>query len=115
MTGSIIELVLLLTALGMNVYVAVDARATPVEVFQAVGRNRTAWMTLSLVGAFLSIFGIAIAGYYLLRVRPQLRPEIQVRGLGDAVSGRTKIIRYLLPGLALATAIALSAASAGRA
>ena len=114
MTGAIIELVLLLTALGMNVYIAVDARATPVEVFQAVGRSRTVWMTLSLVGAFLSIFGIAIAGYYLVRVRPQLRPEIEARGFGDRVSGRTKLMRYLLPAVALAAAIALSVATEGR-
>jgi hypothetical protein len=114
MAGDIIELVLLLGALGMNVYVAVDARATPVEVFEAVGRSRTAWMTLSLVGAFMFIFGIATAGYYVLLVRPQLRREIAAGGLEDRVSGRTKVVQYLLPALAIATAAALSSTIAGR-
>jgi predicted permease len=104
---------LLVTALGMNIYTAIDARATPAEVFESAGQNRTLWMTLSLIGAFLSVVGIAIAGYYLLRVRPLLRPEIQARGLGDEVSGRTKVVRYLLPGLVLAAAIALSASGSG--
>ena len=110
---NIIELVFLLAALGLNIYVAIDARATPVEVFKAAGQNRTLWMTLSLVGAFLSVVGVGIAVYYLLKVRPMLRPEIETRGLVDEVSGRTKLVRYLLPGVALAAAIALSVAGDG--
>jgi hypothetical protein len=110
---AVVELVVLLGALGLNIYVAVDARATPDPVFRAVGRSRTLWMTLSLVGAFLAIFWIWTAQFYLLKVRPDLRRELEVQGLMDEVSARTKLVRYVLPGLALATAIAIGVHNAG--
>ena len=114
MTGSAVQLAFLLAALGLNIYVALDARATPVEVFRAVDRSRTLWMTLSLVGAFLSAIGVAIAVYYLLRVRPLLRPEIAAQGLGDRVSARTKLVQYGLPAMALAVAVVIGMASEAR-
>ncbi|MCW2608452.1 MAG: hypothetical protein JWO60_3145 [Frankiales bacterium] len=113
MALTVAQLVVALAALVLNVYVAIDARATPRQVFDATGHSRTLWMTLSLVGAFLLLVGVALAGWYLLRVRPDLRRELAVQGLEHEVSPRTKAVRYLLPGLALAVAVALGARAVG--
>ena len=98
---------------ALNVYGAVDARATPKEVFDAVGQSRTLWMTLTLVGPFLLVIGVGIGCYYVLRVRPDLRRELVARGLMDEVSPRTTLVWYVLPALALAAAVALNANSEG--
>jgi TRAP-type C4-dicarboxylate transport system permease small subunit len=102
-----IELIVLLSALGLNIYVAVDARATPESAFRAIGKSRTLWMTLSLFGAFLALFGIGTALYYILKLRPQLRRELEGQGLTHEVSARVKLVRFVIPALALAVAVVI--------
>jgi hypothetical protein len=98
----------LLVSLGMNIYTAIDARATPDEIFTATHRSRRKWMTLSLFGAFLLLVGVVIAGYYLLRVRPDLRREIRRQGVDLQVSARVKFTSILVPALCLAVAAVLA-------
>ncbi len=102
----------LLVSLGMNIYTAIDARATPPEIFAATRRSRRKWMTLCLVAAFLSLAGVIIAFYYLLKVRPALRRELHRQGLDHQVSARAKWTSIVLPALCLAIAAAIAANSA---
>jgi hypothetical protein len=101
----------LLVSLALNIYVALDVRATPASVFQAAGRHRPRWMLMSHAGAFLLVFGIATACYYLLRVRPQLRREARSQGVLAQMTARVTVLRYLLPALALALAVVIAARS----
>lgn len=104
---------IVLIALGLNIYTAIDVRATPAAIFEAVGRRRGWWSALCFAGAFLALIGIGIAVYYLARVRPQLRQELQRRGETRLVSTGVKVTHYLLPALCLAAAVVISAHSAG--
>ena len=102
-----------LTALALNIYTALDARATSPEIFTAIGRSKGRWQLLCLVGAFTALFGIGIAIQYLWHVRPKLRRELAQRGLMHEVSPTVKVTRYLLPALCIAVAAAIAANSAG--
>ena len=112
MSPEAVQAIVVLLALGMNIYTAMDARATPEDVFEAVGRSRRKWMTLSLVGAFLSLAGVVIAGYYIVKVRPALRAELKKRDQLILVSAWHKFVRYLLPALSLAVAAVIAQHSA---
>ena len=96
-----------LIALVLNIYAMLDVRATPVEAFTAIGRSKTKWHLLCLLGAFTALMGIGIAVFYITRVRPRLRAELKRRGLMHEVSLAVKVTHYLLPALCLAVAVVL--------
>jgi Protein of unknown function (DUF2516) len=75
-SGSLFEVMLgLLVAavpLGLSLWALLDAAHRPEWAFAFVNRSRTAWVAACAVGILFCGFGIVVALWYLLRVRPQV-------------------------------------------
>ena len=56
--------------LAMSVWALLDAARRPQWAWALAERNQVAWMTAILAGVLLVCLGIAVSGWYLLKVRP---------------------------------------------
>ena len=67
------EILILLLIFGVPVWALIDIATRPEESFAAVGRNKTNWVVLMIVGIIL-IFPLAFVAalVYLIAVRPKL-------------------------------------------
>ncbi len=65
-------LILGLAALGITIWGVVDALQRPDAAWQAAGQNKTTWVVLMIVLAFLCGLGWVVALVYLLSIRPKL-------------------------------------------
>ncbi len=65
-------LILGIAALGITIWGVVDALQRPDAVWAAAGQNRTTWVVLMIVLAFLCGLGWVVALIYLLSIRPKL-------------------------------------------
>jgi len=78
-TIQVFSLLVVSTALGT--WAVIDAIRTPEADFRAAGRSRTIWIAVLVVLGVLSVTVmfvlfvavLAVACYYLVRVRPQVR------------------------------------------
>ncbi|MEZ5373646.1 MAG: hypothetical protein R2704_13135 [Microthrixaceae bacterium] len=58
--------------LALSVIALLDAARRPAWAWSLAERPQAMWMAMILVGTFLSILGVGISLYYLLRVRPAI-------------------------------------------
>ncbi|MCP4436173.1 MAG: hypothetical protein GY812_11870 [Actinomycetia bacterium] len=56
--------------LALSVWALLDAARRPQWAWALAERNQLAWMTMILLGILFVCAGLAISGWYLLRVRP---------------------------------------------
>ncbi len=61
-----------LVALGFTIWGVVDALQRPDAVWAAAGQNKTTWVVLMIVLAFLCGLGWVVALIYFLSIRPKL-------------------------------------------
>ena len=59
--------------LGLSLWALLDAAGRPAWAFAYLGRSRTLWIVVTMLGTFTIVGGMAIAIWYLVRVRPQVR------------------------------------------
>ena len=65
-------IILGLAALGLTIWGVVDALQRPDAAWAAAGQNKTTWVVLMIVLAFLCGLGWVVALIYLLSIRPKL-------------------------------------------
>jgi hypothetical protein len=65
-------LIFLSLPLAISAWAFLDAARRPNWVWAFAERRRVVWMTLIFGGLISVILGLAISGYYLLRIRRQL-------------------------------------------
>jgi hypothetical protein len=68
----VLSLVLSAIPLGLSVWALLDAAHRPEWAFSFVNRSRTAWVAATAIGVLFCLPGVAVALWYLLRVRPQV-------------------------------------------
>jgi hypothetical protein len=56
--------------LAISVWALLDAARRPQWAWALAERNQVAWMTAILAGVLFVCAGVAVSGWYLLRVRP---------------------------------------------
>ena len=56
--------------IAMSLWALLDAARRPAWAWSLAGRSQLVWIGLSAFGLFLVIPGMAIATWYLMRVRP---------------------------------------------
>ena len=65
-------LILVSIPLAISVWALIDAVARPRWVWALAERNQVAWLAAILIGTLTVLLGLAISGWYLMRIRPQL-------------------------------------------
>jgi hypothetical protein len=63
-------LLLVSIPLGISVIALLDAARRPQWAWSLAERNQLMWLAMILVGILSVLLGLAISGWYLLRVRP---------------------------------------------
>lgn len=58
--------------LAITVWALLDAARRPQWAWALAERSQVAWMTMILMGVLLVCGGLAISGWYLWKVRPQI-------------------------------------------
>jgi hypothetical protein len=71
--GTLVVLALLAAPLALSVAALLDAARRPEWVWALAGRARLLWMVAVLFGIVVLPVGVAVSGWYLLRIRPELR------------------------------------------
>lgn len=66
-------LLLLSIPLGVSLWALLDAANRKAWVWALLGRRQVVWMVMIILGIFTLVAGLLISGFYLLRVRPELR------------------------------------------
>ena len=56
--------------LALTVYALLDAARRPQWAWALADRNQALWLALIMMGVFSVLGGVAVCGWYLLRVRP---------------------------------------------
>jgi hypothetical protein len=59
--------------LGLSLWALLDCARRPAWAWALAGRRQVVWMTMILFGFLTVVIGVAISGWYLWRVRPQIR------------------------------------------
>jgi len=85
------SLVVLLAALplALTAWALLDAAHRPEWAWALAGRRRVVWMAAILLGAMALVVGVAVSGFYLVRVRPEVAAaeEGRVPGSPKSASG----------------------------
>jgi len=77
----VLELVLGMALLAIPVGAILDIARTSETQWEAIGRNRLAWMAPIGLGTMLLVVpGVALAGIYFAAIRPQLRKALDPDG-----------------------------------
>ena len=63
---------LLSIPLGLTGWALLDAARRPAWAWSMAERSQAGWITGILMGALMVPVGLAISGYYLVRIRPQV-------------------------------------------
>ncbi|MCZ7530829.1 MAG: DUF2516 family protein [Acidimicrobiia bacterium] len=71
-TEMLIVLLIVSVGLGIPIWAIVHAAATPDSTWNAFGSSRAMWITLIVVGLFLSPVGFILSIVYLAAIRPKL-------------------------------------------
>lgn len=58
--------------LALSVWALLDAAHRPEWAFAFANRSRTTWVVATGFGIIFCGVGVVVAGYYLLKVRPQI-------------------------------------------
>ena len=58
--------------LAISLWALLDAARRPRWAWALAGRRQVVWMAVILFGVLTVVGGLAISGWYLLRVRPQI-------------------------------------------
>jgi hypothetical protein len=58
--------------IGVTLWALVDATRRPSWAWALSGRRQAVWVALIVAGVFTVIGGLAISGWYLVGVRPQI-------------------------------------------
>ena len=76
-TGAVVDVIVTLgvvlvaaAPLALSVCALLDAARRPAWAWSLAERPQAMWMAMILVGTFLSIAGVGLSLYYVLRVRP---------------------------------------------
>jgi hypothetical protein len=64
---------LLCVPLGLSLWALLDCARRPAWAWALAGRRQVVWMAMILFGFLTVILGVAVSGWYLLRVRPEIR------------------------------------------
>lgn len=56
--------------LAVSMWAFLDAARRPEWAFALANRNRTAWVTATLVGTLFCLVGVVVSVWYLVKVRP---------------------------------------------
>lgn len=73
----VLELVLGMALLAIPVGAILDIARTSDAQWEAIGRNRLAWMAPIMMGTMLLLVpGVAIAAIYFASIRPKLRAAL---------------------------------------
>lgn len=72
-------LLLLGIPLMVSVLALLDAARRPQWAWSLAERNQLMWLAMILVGILSVLLGLAISGWYLLRVRPEIAAAEQGR------------------------------------
>jgi len=59
--------------IGLSVWALLDIVSRPAWAFAFLGRSRTVWVVVTVLGTSTIIGGMVFALWYLVRVRPELR------------------------------------------
>jgi hypothetical protein len=68
----LVELFVLLLAVGLPLAGAIDAAQKPDSAFRVAGQSRTLWIVLQVVGIFFCGVGPIAAGIYFFVIRPKV-------------------------------------------
>lgn len=68
----VVSLVIALFALpiGLTMFALLDAARRPQWAWALADRHQAMWMAMILLGVFSVLGGLAVCGWYLMRVRP---------------------------------------------
>jgi hypothetical protein len=72
LAGAVGLAVLAALPLGISVWALLDVARRPQWAWALAGRHQVVWLALVLVGIVTVVGGLAISGWYLLRVRPEI-------------------------------------------
>jgi hypothetical protein len=64
---------LLCVPLALSLWALLDCARRPAWAWALAGRRQVVWMAMILFGFLTVLVGIGISGWYLLRVRPEIR------------------------------------------
>lgn len=59
--------------ISLSVWALLDCARRPAWAWSLAGRSQLIWMGAILFGVFLLLLGLAVSGWYLLAVRPEIR------------------------------------------
>jgi hypothetical protein len=72
LAGAVGLAVLAALPLGISVWALLDVARRPQWAWALAGRRQVVWLVLVLVGIVTVVGGLAVSGWYLLRVRPDI-------------------------------------------
>jgi hypothetical protein len=72
LAGAVALAALAALPLGISVWALLDVARRPQWAWALAGRRQVVWMALVLVGILTVVGGLAVSGWYLLRVRPDI-------------------------------------------
>ena len=61
-----------LVPFGVSIWALLDVARRPAWAWALASRDRTTWVATVVFAAILPLIGIAVAVYYLARIRPQI-------------------------------------------
>jgi hypothetical protein len=70
--GAILTTGFFLIPLALTAWAFLDAARRPSWAWSLAGRSQVSWMAATFLGALTVIGGLAISGYYLAIVRPEI-------------------------------------------
>lgn len=70
--GTLLSIAVLAVPLGLSLWALLDAARRPQWAWALAGRRQVLWLIAVLCGTLSVVPGVLIAGYYLLRVRPDV-------------------------------------------
>jgi hypothetical protein len=82
LAGAVVVTAIVLVPIGVSMWALLDAARRPRWAWALADRNQVAWMGAILVGVLSVLGGLAVSGWYLLRVRPRVAAAEDGR-LGD--------------------------------
>jgi hypothetical protein len=81
--GAIVVTALCAIPLGVSLWALLDCARRPAWAWLLAERRQVVWMAAILVGFLTVIGGLLISGWYLLRIRPEIRDAEEGRFRAD--------------------------------
>lgn len=67
---TVLVTLLFIAPLALSIVALLDAARRPAWAWSLAERNQVLWMTSILLGTLMTCAGLAVSGWYLLKVRP---------------------------------------------